>query len=219
MARTILSLIGTLRRRRGSSAWRVDVASLGLTLAAGAFAPAHADQILFWNQEIQTLEALSPAPTPMASGRDLSMLNVAMFNSVNAALGSPDKSFYPTGPVIPAASAEAAADAAAYTFLTQRFAAQTAQITAAYNSQIAMLPSNQATANGITLGQNQASAVVAARVNDGSSTPSPYVPGTGPGKWQPTPPLHLPYGTANWATVTPFTMTSPASSALVHRPH
>ena len=36
------------------------------------------------------------------------------------------------------------------------------------------------------------------------------MPGTGPGQWQPTPPLHLPYGTANWATVTPFTMTSPS---------
>jgi len=197
-----------LQNRR--SAWRVNVATMGLTLATGALAPAQADQILFWNQEIETLEAMSPAPTPMASGRDLSMLNVAMYDAVNAALGSPDKSFYPTGPVTPGSSTEAAADAAAYTFLIQRFATQTAQITAAYNSQIAMLPNNQATANGITLGQNQASIVAAARTNDGSSAPSTYVPGTGPGQWQPTPPLHLPYGTANWATVTPFTMTSPS---------
>ena len=33
-------------------------------------------------------------------------------------------------------------------FLSQRFAAQSAQITAVYKSQIAMLPNNQATANG-----------------------------------------------------------------------
>jgi hypothetical protein len=195
---------------RRPRAWRVNLTTMGFTLAAGALAPAQADQITFWNQEIETLEAMSPAPTPMASGRDLSMLNVGMYDAVNAALGSPDKSFYPTGPVAPGSSAAAAADAAAYAYLTQRFPTLTAPVTAAYNSQIAMLPSNAATANGITLGQNQAATVAAARTGDGSSAPSTYVPGTGPGKWQPTPPLHLPYGTANWATVTPFTMSAPS---------
>jgi hypothetical protein len=146
----------------------------------------------------------------MATGRDLSMLNIAMFDAVNAAMGSPDKSFYSTGPVIANASAQAAADAAAYDFLSQRFSGQAAQITAAYQSQLASLPNNQATANGITLGQNQASIVAAARANDGSSAPPHYVVGSGPGVWQPTPPGNIPFGTANWATVTPFTMTSPS---------
>jgi len=189
---------------------RIGSLTLSIALIAGAGVDVRADQILFWNQEIQTLEALTPAPTPMASGRDLSIMNVAIYDAVNAALGSPAKSFYPAGPVTPGSSAAAAADAAAYNFLVQRFAGQSAQITAAYNSQLALLPNNQATANGLALGQNQAAFAAGARANDGSSSPGHFTPGVGPGQWQPTPPLYLPYFTANWASVTPFTMTSPS---------
>jgi hypothetical protein len=198
------------RRRNGSNMRCATGTTLAIVMAASACDYARADQILFWNQEIQSLEQMAPAPTPMATGRDLAMLNVAMYDAVNAALGSPDKSFYPSGPVLLGASAAAAADAAAYNFLSQRFTGQTTQITAAYNNQLAMLPNNQATANGLILGQNQAAIVETARANDGSSAPAHFVPGSGPGQWQPTPPAFAPFNTANWATVTPFTMSSPS---------
>ena len=64
---------GRIQNRR--SAWRVNVAAMGLTLAVGALAPAQADRILFWNHGgVETLEAMSRHDS-MASGRDLSMLN------------------------------------------------------------------------------------------------------------------------------------------------
>ncbi len=195
--------------RIGRGRCRASSIILGCLFAAGDCGNARADAILFWNQEIQALEQSAPAPTPMATGRDLAMLNVAMYDAVNAAAGSPDPSLYPTGLVIPGSSPEAAADAAAYGFLTQRFAGQSAQITAAYNSQVGPLPNNAATTNGLTLGQNQASIVLTARANDGSTAPGNFVPGNGPGQWRPTPPAFAPYATANWATVTPFTLTSP----------
>ena len=171
---------------------RIGSLTLSIALIAGAGVDVRADQILFWNQEIQTLEALTPAPTPMAAGRDLATMNVAMYDAVNAAAGSPNPSFYPTGPVTPGSSPEAAADAAAYRFLSQRFTGQTAQITAAYSIQISSLPNNAATTNGLTLGQNQTSIVLTARANDGSSSPGHFTPGVGPGQWQPPPPFTCP---------------------------
>lgn len=54
--------------------------------------------------------------------------------------------------------------------------------------------------------------MLAARANDGSATPTgPYVPGTEPGDYQPTPPFDGPpfngfVDAVNWSKVTPFVM-------------
>ena len=197
------------KQRNRPNLRRTSGATLGILLSVSAGTEARADAIQFWNQQIQSYIPNSGSANPTTSARDLAMLNVAMYDAVNAALGSPAKSYYPTGPVAADASAEAAADAAAFGILSQRFTSQVPAITAAYNSQLALLPNDQATAAGLTLGQNQASIVRAARANDNASAPSVFTPGSGPGQWQPTPPAHIPFQGANWANVTPFTMTSP----------
>src|SRR3954447_25633053 len=198
------------KRRNDTGLWRTAPIVLGVAALVCETPDASATPVLFWNQTMQSLELSAPAPNPPSTARDLSILNVAMYDAVNAALGSPQRSFYPTGPVPTGASAEAAADGAAHTYLLQRFPTKVAQIDAAYQSQLALLPSNAATIAGLTLGQNQATAALSARTGDGSATPSSLVPKSGPGQWQPTPPANAPFGSANWANVTPFTMSSPS---------
>ena len=53
-----------------------------------------------------------------------------------------------------------------------------------------------------------ASGILALRSADGSNAIVSYTPGIGPGVWQPTPPGFLPAAFPQWATLTPFTMTS-----------
>src|SRR6187399_143914 len=139
------------RRRNGSGLGRTAAMFAGMTASVFQAPSASANSVLFWNQTIQALELSAPAPNPPSTARDLSIMNVAMYDAVSAALGSPTKIFYPTGPVAPGASAAAAADGAAYAYLLQRFPTKAAQIDAAYQSQLALLPNNAATAAGLTL--------------------------------------------------------------------
>jgi hypothetical protein len=50
--------------------------------------------------------------------------------------------------------------------------------------------------------------MLALQASDGSSLVVPYVSGTDPGDWQPTPPANAPALLPNWPDVTPFAMTS-----------
>jgi PAP2 superfamily len=65
---------------------------------------------------------------------------------------------------------------------------------------------------GVAVGQEVARQILAWRSTDGANTPVPYVPGTGPGVWQPTPPAFLAAAAPQWATVTPFCI--PGDSAF-----
>src|SRR5437588_372811 len=57
---------------------------------------------------------------------------------------------------------------------------------------------------GVAVGQEVAREILAWRSSDGSAAQVSYVPGSGPGVWQPTPPAFLPAAAPQWANVTPF---------------
>jgi hypothetical protein len=75
---------------------------------------------------------------------------------------------------------------------------------------------------GVAAGHEAARQILAWRSTDGSDDQVPYVPGTGPGAWQPTPRPNpnpppaelpgLPAAAPQWATVTPFCI--PSDSAF-----
>jgi len=81
-------------------------------------------------------------------------------------------------------------------------------------SELAAIPDGPAKTQGILIGANAAAAMLASRANDGSAVPpAPYVPGTEPGDYQPTPPFDGPpfngfVDATNWGNVTPFVMKS-----------
>jgi hypothetical protein len=172
-----------------------------------------ADFVLQWNGLLLNVQQLRSQGNQQAA-RALAMMGAAVYDSVNAI--HPTHTVYHvdarTFPNVATASADAAAAQAAhdvaYALYTQ--AADRALFDGLLTTQLAEVPDSQAETDGIALGQYVAAQMLAWRASDGSSASVPYVAGTDPGDWQPTPPNPpgtLP-ATPQWPYVTPFALTS-----------
>lgn len=180
-----------------------------LSVLAGSVT-VNADVVSDWNA-IAVDTAVANKTNPFAQARCAAIVQLAVFEAVNAVTGE----YQPyTGLVAPArgASAEAAAIQAAYEVLSAYFPASQASLDAAYqSSMMSVTDGSNAKTAGMAAGHAAAQAMIALRANDGSSpaqfkVPSPPVPG----EWQATPscPLNangIAVGIAfQWQYVTPF---------------
>lgn len=171
-------------------------------------AVAAADVIIDWNDLLlQTIKVTSTNP-PNAS-RAMAMTSTAVFDAVNAI----DRGFEPyhfSGSAAAGASGEAAAAQAAHDVMVHLFPARAAVLGSALADSLAALPDTPGRAAGTALGAAAAQSIIALRSADGADTVVPYEPGSAPGQWRPTPPGEAPALLPNWASVTPFAMTSGA---------
>src|SRR5207248_1162009 len=72
------------------------------------------------------------------------------------------------------------------------------------------VPAGQSQTDGVTFGRAVGAAVIALRADDGSQRLVDYIPtDTNAGTWQPTPPSFADALLPQWATVTPFALSSP----------
>jgi hypothetical protein len=163
------------------------------------------DVVLHWNQ--LALDAIRQVkPNPLVASRALAIEEVAVYDAVNAI----DRSFTPYFAHVHAshgASLEAAAAQAAHDTLVALFPTLTSTFDTALAADLVGIPSGRAR-QGSDVGQSVAQQILALRSTDGSSAVVTYVPGTNPGDWQPTPPAFLPALAPQWASVTPWAMTS-----------
>ena len=195
-------------------------AALPLTAAVPATAAvagpgmAQADTVTQWNLTmIAALEAAGDPPPPAA--RIGAIVQASVFDAVNGI--ARQYAPYHVAPAAPhGASRDAAAASAAYTALVALIPAQKplfdAQLAAAL-AQISDDPSHpgQSVERGLAWGKTVADAIVAWRATDGfNAALPPYVAGSAPGDWQPTPPLFGPPLFRQFATMTPFALTSPS---------
>ncbi len=137
----------------------------------------------------------------------MAMTHTAIYDAVN----SIDDTHFPyhVNLNVPSTtSREAAAAQAAHDVLVNVFPAQQATLATALNNSLSGIPAGPAKTDGIALGSSVAGSIIALRANDHSGDTTPYTPGTLPGQWRPTPPGFAPALLPNWATVTPWTMTS-----------
>jgi hypothetical protein len=206
--------------------------ALAATLLLAAPWAARADAVMLWNDTLlsiiqQTSGLLTDGPPEV--GRQIAMVDTAMYDAVNAATGETYKPYAYTGGPVVNASVDAAALQAGYTVMQSLFtnnpvwsaggnslpASVPASITVAYNMGLAALGSGTAVTNGLALGTAAGNAMIAARTDDGSAAAivnglQPFMPpgsGTVPGVYVPTTTDgHAMFPT--WGTVTPFTMTS-----------
>ncbi|MEO6568125.1 MAG: hypothetical protein ABIO94_05130, partial [Opitutaceae bacterium] len=165
-----------------------------------------ADVVIEWNTTMtEYVRPLSPVVVaPFVETRAYAMAHIAMFDAIDEAKGlRPHR-----GP----ADFNAAAAQAAHDVLVHEFPAGTATFNGVLAGNLAAIPNSAAKTKGIAIGADAAAAILAARANDGSATPpSPYVPGTAPGDYQPTPPFDGPpfngfVDATNWGKVTPFVL-------------
>lgn len=181
-----------------------------------------ADVVTDWNWT--TIKATKGLLTPAQAAQNTNIASrgaaieaIAVYDAVNAVLhfGTP---YHYNTPAAAPASPEAAAAQAAHDVLISLFPAQTADLDARLSTSLAAVADGAAKTNGIAAGSASAADILALRASDGSSPnvtyPGPASPGVG--EWRPTPgtlaaPFTFPQGiNQQWATLTPFLLTSPS---------
>ncbi|HMC65731.1 MAG TPA: hypothetical protein VKI65_12395, partial [Gemmataceae bacterium] len=166
------------------------------------------DVVIEWNQTLLNEIRSNKTPPPPAS-RVMAIVQVAVFDAVNAIDGSYQPYVLDGVPKrdkngsLVAAAAQAAHDA-----LVALYPQDQAALDAQLQSDLAAIRDQGALKKGVEVGQRAAAAILAARAGDGASKTVSYTPGSGAGVWQPTPPGFLLAAFPQWATLTPFTMTS-----------
>jgi hypothetical protein len=175
--------------------------------ARAAASQSQPDQVMQWNQELlQLVQVPGAQPATIHPTRTLAITQLAVYDAVNAIdrEGTPYV-FLRQAPR--GASASAAAAAAARTALLALLPSQQTAIDTMYQNSLAQLGSSRQVRQGIQVGEDAANAILRARANDGASvTPTPFVPQSGPGEYQLTPPNFTPAGFTQTAHVTTFVL-------------
>ena len=170
-----------------------------------------ADEVSEWNKVMLQATLTAPAvPAPVAI-RAAAIVQAAVFDAVNGI----DRDYMPLY-VRPGASAaaskRAAAVQAAYVTLVKLFPNQKATLDEQRAASLAAITDgSNAIEQGVSWGQNVADEIWAWRSQDGfANVLPPYLGGTEPGQWRPTPPALAPGLTPQLATATPWVIPSPS---------
>jgi hypothetical protein len=167
-----------------------------------AVRPALGDAATDWNVKACDIAVEASLPTPYAN-RALAIVHTAIFEAVNAITRRYPKTDFgvdaPNG-----ASVDSAVAAASHVTLLKLFPLQKDSIEAAYHAALAKIPDGKSKSDGITVGENSASAILSRRIDDGISTVEEYRPYTIAGVYVPT---ALPL-VSHWLKRKPWLMTS-----------
>ena len=173
---------------------------------------ASADVVLDWNAiAIRTVATQSP----FAQARLMAIVQLAVFEAVNAVSGGYEPYVGTVAPA-PAASAEAAAATAAHRVLLHYFSAAEEALETDLAASLGAIDDGPAKIAGIAVGEAAALALIAARENDGSAPPRFYLPSSAlAGEWQTTPTCTAAGGAFyHWSDVRTFGIPSAAEFIL-----
>jgi hypothetical protein len=182
--------------------------SLGLALASSV---ALADVITDWNLAlIKATETAPVTPAPITT-RVAAIVQAAVFDAVNGI----ERHYSPifVQPAAPeGASVQAAAVEAAYVTLVDLYPAQQATFNQQKTASLAQITdSSLAVQQGLAWGQTVANQIWTWKSQDGFlNTDPPYLGGTNPGQWRPTPPAMAPGLDPQLATTIPWVLRSPS---------
>jgi PAP2 superfamily len=165
--------------------------------------------VIDWNQILLSIVNTPGAqPANVQPTRNFAIVHTAIYDAVDAI----DRTHEPYLIDIRAphgASATAAADAAAHTALVGLYPTQQSVLDADYASELAKVADGPAKDQGVKVGEQIATDLLAIRANDGSNVaPPPFVPGASPGDFRPTPPNFPAPVFTTWGEVTPFVLDS-----------
>jgi hypothetical protein len=143
----------------------------------------------------------------------MAIVNASIYDAVNG-IAQKYEAYFITESAPPGARQEAAAAQAAYTALVGLFPAQSAALADELAESLARIPGiegkSQSIARGRAWGEYVATQILAWRATDGTTAVvPPYFGGSAPGQWRSVPTGTAPAALPQFATVTPFTMTSP----------
>jgi hypothetical protein len=174
------------------------------------------DAVVAWIDTMIQVIKDDPANVGLAS-RTMAMVSGAVYDAVNDITHT--GSVYKFDVHAPkGASPSAAASEAACTVLSSLDPSMQSLLDARLAQSLAAEPSASAAAAGVQVGRQVAQDMIAWRANDGSAAVVPYVPGTAPGQWRPTPPTYQVAWGPEWGQVEPFAIAKPASDFLAPPP-
>lgn len=159
--------------------------------------------VVQWNLiAVQTIGTTAPFPATRA----MAAVQGAVFEAVNSITGRYEPYFATTVRAPAGANPEAAAVAAAHGVLTWLFPDQAATLLEKRQTSLAAMPDGRAKTDGIAAGEAAATAMIAARTDDGSAPPLFWTPpSTAPYEWQTTPSCPPAGGVFyHWRNVKPF---------------
>jgi hypothetical protein len=163
---------------------------------------AHGDAVTDWNAAANAA-IFSTNPTAHSAALSTAMVQGAVYDAVNAIDGG-YRDYLPTPAADPTYSQDAAAATAAFRVVANLVPSQLSTLQMQYDASLLAIPDGPAKDGGIAVGQAAASAMLAARANDGRDGPFTFVFGTAPGAWRTSPPLFLLDPTPWVGNVKPF---------------
>jgi hypothetical protein len=199
----------------------------GVQTTRTALAPKNAlDSIHRWNAIAINASGLDHTPVapgeirtfgeqlgPTRASRAMAIVHIAIFDSVNAVLGG-YQSYTGLQTVKPPVSLDAAVAQAAHDTLAALYPSQAPAFDSLLAGDLAKVSNKNERANGVSLGQRAASAILALRTNDGSQVPEPhfgvdYFPNQMPGYWRQDPISLIPVALgAHWGDCKTFVVQS-----------
>jgi PAP2 superfamily. len=194
------------RRRVGAMLALILAIAIGSSRLTYAQTSSQPDQVIQWNRTLlQILQTPGAQPATIHPTRSMAIVHLAMYDAVNAIVGGHEPYLVLHAPR--AASPEAAAAAAAHATLLALFPTEQSVIDAKFADSLAQIGGGAHVRQGIRVGNEAADAILAARADDGSdSTPPAFVPQSGPGEYQLTPPNFQQPVFTHWANVRPFVL-------------
>jgi hypothetical protein len=185
-----------------------------------------ANRIRHWNEIAINASGLDHTPVaagenrifgeqlgPTRASRAMAIVHIAIFEAVNAIDGG-CQSYTGLGAARPDASMECAIAQAACDTLDALFPSQKTTFDQQLANDLAQIPNSPPKADGISLGQRAASAILALRADDGSQQAEPrvgieFITSNEPGKWRQDPISQHPLALgAYWGSVQPFVLES-----------
>jgi hypothetical protein len=165
--------------------------------------------VVQWNKTLLSIVRTPGAQPPTVHPtRNFAIMHAAIYDAVNAIDRTHRPYLVRLSSVPRDASQEAAAAAAAHEVLAALYPAFKATLDAQLQQFLGQIPDGNDKVEGIRIGQTVADRILRVRSNDGSNAnPIPYVFGTAPGDYQPTPPNFPPQPQfTHWSRVTPFAL-------------
>jgi PAP2 superfamily len=186
---------------------RADARNTGDLVRPARGARESGQPVIDWNRALLTIVNTPGAqPATIQPTRNFAILHAAIYDAVNAI----DHARQPYLIFVRAprwGSATAAADAAAHTALVGLYPGQQSTLDADFAAELVRVPDGPARDTGIRVGDQVARDLLAIRADDGSSAPAPpFVAGTNPGDYRPTPPNFPAPAFTTWGQVTPFVL-------------
>jgi membrane-associated phospholipid phosphatase len=167
--------------------------------------------VVTWNRTLlDIVQTPGVQPATVHPTRSYALLQAAIYDAVVSITrhGTP---FLVSVHAPGGARPDAAAAAAGHEVLISLYPSMRPTLDQQLADELALIPDNRARRQGVDVGEEVASKLLAARADDGSAViPTPFIAGSQPGDYRSTPPNFPTAAFSGWGAVTPFVLESSA---------